>query len=106
MNCVYGKKIYTGKSVAEEGYLVFNGQRIAGLSKSPRGGLLGKYPVITPAFIDAHSHIGMARAGEPNREAEANDHLDSVLPLPDALDSVQMDDAAFKDAVEMGVLYS
>jgi imidazolonepropionase-like amidohydrolase len=26
--------------------------------------------------------------------------------LPDALDSVQMDDAAFRDAVEMGVLYS
>jgi len=106
MNCVYGKKIYTGKSVVEEEYLVFDGKEISGLSKSPRGTLLGKYPVLTPAFIDAHSHIGMARAGEPNREAEANDQLDSVLPLPDALDSVQMDDAAFKDAVEMGVLYS
>ncbi|MGR3177066.1 MAG: amidohydrolase family protein [Candidatus Anammoxibacter sp.] len=29
-----------------------------------------------------------------------------IMPLPDALDSVQMDDAAFKQAVEMGVLYS
>ena len=106
MNCVYGKKIYTGKSVAEDRYLVFSGQRISGLSKTPESALLGKYPVITPAFIDAHSHIGMSRAGEPNREAESNDHLDSVFPLPDALDSVQMDDGAFKDAVEMGVLYS
>jgi len=106
MKCVYGKKVYTGKSVVEGGYLVFDGQKIAGLSMSPRGTLLGKYPVLTPAFIDAHSHIGMSRAGEPNREGESNDHLDSILPLPDALDSVQMDDPSFKDAVEMGVLYS
>jgi imidazolonepropionase-like amidohydrolase len=106
MKCVYGKKVYTGKSVVEDGYLVFDGQKISGLSMSPRGTLLGKYPALTPAFIDAHSHIGMSRAGEPNREGESNDQLDSILPLPDALDSVQMDDPSFKDAVEMGVLYS
>jgi imidazolonepropionase-like amidohydrolase len=68
--------------------------------------MLGKYAAITPAFIDPHSHIGMARAGEPSREAEANDQMDPLFLLPDALDSVQMDDPAFKDAVEMGVLYS
>jgi imidazolonepropionase-like amidohydrolase len=32
--------------------------------------------------------------------------LDAILALPDALDSVQMDDKAFLEAVEMGVLYS
>jgi imidazolonepropionase-like amidohydrolase len=106
MKSVYGKKIYTGNSVVEEGYLIFDRQMVSGIAKSPKGELLGKYPVLTPAFIDAHSHIGMARAGEPQKEAEANDQLDSVLPLPDALDSVQMDDTAFRDAVEMGVLYS
>ncbi|MDY7036999.1 MAG: amidohydrolase family protein [Thermodesulfobacteriota bacterium] len=56
--------------------------------------------------MDPHSHISMARAGEPANEMEANDHLDSVLALADALDSVQMDDPALQDAVEMGVLYS
>lgn len=106
MHCVHGKKIYTGRAIVESGYLVFKGNDIRGLSNSPKGSLLGRYEVITPAFIDAHSHIGMARAGEPNKEAESNDHLDSILPLPDALDSVQMDDTAFQDAVEMGVLYS
>jgi len=106
MNCVFGKKIYTGNSVLEEGYLVFSGQKIVGLSKTPKGEMLGKYACVTPAFIDPHSHIGMARAGEPAKEAEANDHLDPLFVLPDALDSVQMDDSAFKDAVEMGVLYS
>jgi len=62
--------------------------------------------VITPAFIDAHCHIGMERAGEPGSEGEANEHMDSLLFLADALDSVQMDDSAFRDSVELGVLYS
>ena len=106
MNCIFGKKIYTGESVLQDGYLVFRGEKIVGISKTRDGELLGKYGFVTPAFIDPHSHIGMARAGEPSKEAEANDHMDPLFALPDALDSVQMDDPAFKDAVEMGVLYS
>jgi imidazolonepropionase-like amidohydrolase len=106
MNCVWGEKIYTGKRVQEGGYLVFDGQKIVAISKTPRGELLGKYPVLTPTFIDAHSHIGLARAGEPSKEAEANEQMESLSALPDALDSVQMDDSAFRDAVEMGVAYS
>jgi imidazolonepropionase-like amidohydrolase len=106
MHCVFGQRIYTGKSLEDESYLVFRGQKIIGISKTPKGELLGRYAYVTPAFIDPHSHIGMARAGEPNKEAEANDNMDPLFVLPDALDSVQMDDSAFKDAVEMGVLYS
>ena len=106
MNCVYGKKIYTGHSIIESGYLVFNGPKIVGISKTKRANLIGKFPVLTPAFIDPHSHIGMVRAGEPAGESEANDRLDTMLALSDALDSVQMDDPAFQEAVEMGVLYS
>jgi imidazolonepropionase-like amidohydrolase len=106
MNCVYAKTIYTGKSIVYDRYLVFNGPKIVGLSTSAKGQHLGKFDVLTPAFIDPHSHIGMERAGEPSGEGEANDHLDSILALTDALDSVQMDDKSFKDAVESGVLYS
>jgi imidazolonepropionase-like amidohydrolase len=106
MNCVLGKRIYTGRSIVEKAYLVFNKHKITGVSKTKKGNFLGEYPVLTPAFVDPHSHIGMVRAGEPSSEAEANDHMDSILALADALDSVHMDDPAFRDAVEMGVLYS
>jgi len=106
MKCVFGEKIYTGKMVVGNAYLVFNGQRIYRVAKTKKGDLLGEFPVVTPAFIDAHSHIGMVRAGEPGSEGEANEHMDTVLALADALDSVHMDDRAFQDAVEMGVLYS
>ena len=106
MECVYAKRIFTGKSVIENGFLLFSQGKVVGFATAPRGKLLGKFPVLTPAFIDPHSHIGMVRAGEPGSESESNDHLDAILVLPDALDSIQMDDAAFAEAVEDGVLYS
>ena len=106
MNCIQAKTIYTGKSIIRDACLQFDGSEIIRVSKIPKGRLLGKFAVITPAFIDPHSHIGLARAGEPSGEAEANDQQDSIQPLSDALDSVQMDDSALSDAVEMGVLYS
>ena len=106
MNCIFAETIYTGKSIVSDAYLIFNGPKIAGISKTAKGELLGKFKVMTPAFIDPHSHIGMERSGEPSSEGEANDQLDSILALTDALDSVQMDDKAFQDAVEFGVLYS
>ncbi|UCD79146.1 MAG: amidohydrolase family protein [Desulfobacterales bacterium] len=106
MKCIFANTIYTGKSILRDGYLVFSGSTIAGLATSAKGQLLGEFEVLTPAFIDPHSHIGMERSGEPGAEGEANDQLDSILALTDALDSVQMDDKAFRDAVESGVLYS
>ena len=106
MNSIFANTIYTGKSIVSDRYLIFKGTDITGLAKYAKGQVLGRYDVLTPAFIDPHSHIGMERSGEPSGEGEANDHLDSILALTDALDSVQMDDKAFRDAVESGVLYS
>jgi imidazolonepropionase-like amidohydrolase len=106
MKCVFAKTLYTGESVLNHTYLCFDGPLIHGLSNAPAGEKLGEFEVITPAFIDPHSHIGMNRAGEPGAEGEGNEHLNSILARVDALDSLQMDDAAFADAVEMGVLYS
>ncbi len=61
---------------------------------------------VTPAFIDAHSHIGMNREGEPWTESETNDAINQFLPINDPVDSIYFDDRAFKDAVDFGVLYS
>ena len=106
MNFISAKKIYTGKKVVSNAHLLFNGKNITAVSQTKKGRCLGEFEVLTPAFVDPHSHIGMERAGEPNTEGEANEHRDSILTLTDALDSIQMDDKALKDAVQMGVLYS
>ncbi len=106
MKSVFAETLYTGKEVLRHTHLLFEGTMIKGVSTEPAGELAGKFPVVTPAFIDAHSHIGMERSGEPGSEGEANERMDTMLFLADALDSVQMDDTAFRDSVEMGVLYS
>jgi len=106
VKCVFAETLYTGDEVVRNVHLLFEGNAVKGVSMEPKGDFLGKYPVVTPAFIDAHAHIGMERSGEPGSEGEANEHMESLLFLADALDSVQMDDSSFRDSVEMGVLYS
>jgi len=106
MKCVFGKLIYTGTGVLENSYIAFENSTIMGISKEPKGEVIGKYEVITPAFIDPHSHIGLERAGEPSHEGEANERMESVLFTLDALDSIQMDDKSFKESISNGVLYS
>jgi len=101
-----GETIYTGTSVLADGYVSVDGATIAGVGDKALGERAGAYPVITPAIIDPHCHIGLIRGGEPSAEAEANEHMDSMLAHADVLDSIQMDDVGFRDSIEMGVLYS
>lgn len=103
---IRGDTIYTGTDLLTGSALSIDGTTIAGVGGEALGEQAGAYPVITPAFIDAHSHIGLIRAGEPSAEAEANEQMDAMLAHADVLDSIQMDDAGFADSIEMGVLYS
>ncbi len=104
--------LYTGRPgrVFRNVYIVWEGDTIISISREKPRGVEEVFDydgvVVTPAFIDAHSHIGMDRAGEPYTEGEANEKYDSVLPVVDALYSVYMDDKSFKESVEWGVLYS
>jgi len=106
MKAIHTDLLYTGKETVENAYLLFEKRLVADIRKSYKGEVDGNFAVVTPAFIDAHSHIGLIRAGEPSAEAEANDQIDPFLTHADALDSVQMDDTAFRDSIEAGVLYS
>ncbi len=107
MQYVKADLLYDGVGVQRNVYVGFEGDVIRYVGRSKKGGgeVLGE-GVVTPAFIDGHSHIGMARSGEPSREDEANEQMDSVYPLVNALHSVYMDDSAFRESVENGVLYS
>jgi len=106
MPCIKAETIYTGKEVIRDAYLVLDGERITGVSQQSEGEVLEKCRVLTPAFIDPHSHIGLVRSGEPEAEAETNDKQDPFLVLADPLDSLQMDDPSLAEAIRSGVLYS
>ena len=106
MDSILGNIVYTGTEVLENVYVNIDGATVASITAEPAGTPVGEYAVITPAFIDGHSHIGMVRAGEPSAESETNERMDAMLAHADALDSIQMDDHGFVDSIESGVLYS
>ncbi len=107
MKVYHGKKVHDGKKFIDDLYIGVEDQNIVYVGKDkPEGEFVGSFPVITPAFIDGHSHIGMDRAGEPFDEGEANDISDIFTPLLNPLNSVYFDDHALKEAVQFGVLYS
>jgi len=106
VQCIRAEQVFTGRELRGRVYLAFEGSRIVGLSAAPRGAVVDQCAVLTPALIDAHSHIGIHRFGEPAAEGESNESLDSILPLPDVLDSINMDDPAFAHSVAWGTVYS
>ena len=95
----------SGKAPKKNVYVHFD-SKIRGIAREKKRSEVIAEGVVTPAFIDAHCHIGMYRSGEPDYEGEGNDKMESVYPLADALESVYMDDRAFKESIEHGVLYS
>jgi imidazolonepropionase-like amidohydrolase len=102
--------LYDGVDEKTDYYIGFENDIITyvGIEKPSQSNIeiIAEDVVVTPAFIDAHSHIGMARAGEPEDEDESNEHMESVFPLVNSLHSIYMDDISFTESIENGVLYS
>lgn len=105
MKVIRATTLYDGEALFKDVYVGFSDKIEYVGKEKPEGEIIGQ-GTVTPAFIDGHSHIGMARAGEPSSEDEANEHMDSIYPLVNALHSIYMDDKAFTESVESGVLYS
>lgn len=101
---IRAETLYDGKKKLKNCTVVVENGIISDVLKKPVKADF--YGTVTPAFIDAHSHIGMDREGEPWTESETNDVLGQILPVNDPVNSIYFDDRAFKDAVDFGVLYS
>src|SRR6056297_1397265 len=101
---IKARVLYDGKNKQEDQTVVVEDDKIVEVNDK---NLEYDYEgFVTPAFIDAHSHIGMIREGEPADESEGNDLLKQILPTNNPLNSIYFDDRAFKDSVDFGVLYS
>ncbi len=110
MKIIKSSTLYDGVDEKTDYYIGFENDIITyvGREKPSQSNIeiIAEDVVVTPAFIDAHSHIGMARAGEPEDEDESNEHMESVFPLVNSLHSIYMDDISFTESIENGVLYS
>lgn len=105
MKVIKATTLYDGTTESGDQYIAFDNEISYIGKKRPEGELIAE-GIVTPAIVDGHSHIGMDRAGEPMYEGEANEKMDSIYPLVRAIDSIYMDDHAFTESVESGVLYS
>ncbi len=101
---VYAETLYTGKGLVKGALVTIEGDTIVSVERSsPKG---EKAFAVTPALVDAHSHIGLERHGESYEESDVNDKGDSLWPFADALDGIQMEDKAFQLSLAGGVAYS
>ncbi len=101
---IHATKLFDGEKSKEDRYIVIEGDKIIDVTDEY---IPYTYEgIVTPAFIDAHSHIGMIRYGEPEAEEEGNDISGQILPANNPLNSIYFDDKAFEEAVDFGVLYS
>jgi len=105
MQRVRGSLVYTGSDVLDGGTISWQDDILVEVNGGGDS-VDAEYPVITPALIDAHCHIGLTRGGEPSSEAEANERMDAMLAHADVLDSIQMDDEGFQSSLEAGIVYS
>lgn len=109
MKVIQTKLLFDGINEQKDCYIGIKEDNIKFVGRTKPSGnheIIANVGAITPSFIDAHSHIGMVRSGEPANEEEANEQMDSVYPLSNALHSVYMDDPSFHESIEAGVLYS
>ncbi len=106
MLVIRAEVLYDGYSVRKNKYIVIDENKIVDVTDERPDADVAFSGVVTPAFIDGHSHIGMVRHSEPSAESEVNEQADIFVPDLDPLDSVYFDDKYFSEAVEFGVLYS
>ena len=108
MKLVKSKTLFDGISERNDLFIGFEDDEIkyVGSNKPAEEGgnsseIIAEADTITPGFIDSHSHIGMARSGEPSKEEEANEQMKTIYPLVNSLHSIYMDNTSFSESVEM-----
>src|SRR5215475_10212678 len=112
MQLVKTKTLFDGTSERKDIFIGYEDDEIRyvvsskPLADGNANDLIIEAETVTPGFIDSHSHIGMARAGEPGREEEVNEQMKTVYPLVSSLHSIYMNDPSFRESVENGIIYS
>lgn len=102
---VLAEQLYDGHGLQRDVVIEIEGDRIASVGRGNAADAVVS-GIVTPGFIDAHSHIGMIRQGEPQGEADVNDQIDQITPLNDPLNAIYWDDRGLAEAVDFGVLYA
>ncbi len=113
MIVIKGGKIFTMNELGliDNGSIIIEGNYIKAVNKdikvTPDAELIdahGKY--ICPGFIDAHTHIGLEEEIYRVEGDDVNETSNPITPQMQALDGINFEDLAFKDALRGGVTRS
>jgi imidazolonepropionase-like amidohydrolase len=104
---VRAEKIYTvSNGTIENGMILVEGGKIARIGRSfdvPPGARVLDARVVTPGFIDMHSHVGVWGTPGVRGDADGNEMTNPVTPQVRALDSYNFDDPAIASGRAGGV---
>jgi len=109
ITAIRGGKIHTiTNGILEKGTVIMENGKITGVGRElpiPLGAEIidaeGKY--IFPGFIDAHTHAGLFEEGMGFEGEDGNELTEPVTPHLRAIDGINPEDEAFKDALAAGI---
>jgi imidazolonepropionase-like amidohydrolase len=101
--------ILTGsKGAINKGTLLINGRSIEAVGENvrlPKNTEVwnAKDKVLIPGMIDAHTHLGLSQDGVGANQSDEDEIGDPIVPHIRALDAINPEDIAFRDALVAGV---
>ncbi len=93
-------RIARGTVLVRNGRIAAVGRNVKVPPKAERVDAAGR--LLTPGFIDAHTHAGLTEDGMPG-DADINEKTDPVTPQVRAIDAFRPTDAALLEAAQSGV---
>lgn len=110
---IKGGKIFTmaknsEKNIIEDGIIEISKGKIINIGadvKVPSGAKVidATSKIITPGFVDAHSHIGIYPESFAFEQKDVNETTNPITPELSVIDAIWPRDGSFKKAVEAGV---
>jgi imidazolonepropionase-like amidohydrolase len=103
----HGKIFTVTKGVIDEGFILVDGDRIKEISNKPikvkADKIDGKGRLVFPGFIDAHTHLGTFPLEGSLDDIDGNEMTNPSTPGLRAIDAINSQDPAFKDAFSAGI---
>ncbi|MGC9125322.1 MAG: amidohydrolase, partial [Caldisericaceae bacterium] len=103
----HGKIFTVTKGVIDDGFILIDGERIKEISQKPIKAdakrVNAKGLSVFPGFIDAHTHLGTFSLEGSFEDVDGNEMTNPATPGLRAIDAINPQDPAFKDALAAGI---
>ncbi|WP_366924695.1 amidohydrolase [Metallumcola ferriviriculae] len=100
--------IFTGEDFIEDGVVLIQDGKILEVGRNVRVPQAFQFidarrKMLTPGFIDAHTHLGIMQEGINWQEADTNEVTEPVTAQVRVIDAINPADRGFRDAVASGI---